>query len=257
MKFTLILCTLGRDVEVEAFLKSLSNQTYQNFELIIVDQNIDERVNNIVQKFNFRDLRYFKVKFTGLSKARNFALNFTTGDVVCFPDDDCVYSTNVLQAVAANLQANDVCMAGFSYEVARNRFVSSYRVFFSSNVIDGFWFDESLGVGSGTVFGAAEELDLIHRVCYASQICSVNFDPSIEIVHPPGSPENFPSYKVISYARGNGAFYVKNFGLFKAMYFGLGELIKSFKVMNAKKTLSALYKIIGAIEYKRFRSYYL
>ena len=257
MKFTLILCTLGRDVEVQAFLTSLSSQTYQNFELIIVDQNNDDRVANVVKKFNFKDLKYFKVKFTGLSKARNFALNFTTGDVVCFPDDDCIYNTNVLQAVAANLKANEVCMAGCSYEVARNHFVSSYRVFFSSKVIDGFLFDESLGVGSGTIFGAAEELDLIHRVCYAGQDCSVKFDPSIEIVHPPGSPENFPHYKVISYARGNGAFYVKNFGLFKAMYFGFGELIKSFKSVNSKKTLSALYKIIGAIEYKRFRSYFL
>ncbi len=37
MKFSLILATLGRDKEVTNFLESLKNQSYKNFELIVVD----------------------------------------------------------------------------------------------------------------------------------------------------------------------------------------------------------------------------
>jgi len=39
MKISLVLATLGKDLEEVDFLKSLLLQTYNNFELIIIDQN--------------------------------------------------------------------------------------------------------------------------------------------------------------------------------------------------------------------------
>ena len=39
MKFSLIVATKNRVSEIERFLSSLINQNYQNFEVIIVDQN--------------------------------------------------------------------------------------------------------------------------------------------------------------------------------------------------------------------------
>lgn len=61
MKFGLVLCTVGRDKEVENFLESLKNQTYVNYELIIVDQNKDDRLEKIIEKYSAL-----------LSKAKNF-----------------------------------------------------------------------------------------------------------------------------------------------------------------------------------------
>ena len=51
MKFSLILATLGRDIELVSFLNSLKNQTYRDFELIIIDQNQDKKIDAIVKKF--------------------------------------------------------------------------------------------------------------------------------------------------------------------------------------------------------------
>lgn len=49
-KFSLILCTLGRTDLVGDFITSLSSQTYQNLELIIVDQNEDERIHQLLKR---------------------------------------------------------------------------------------------------------------------------------------------------------------------------------------------------------------
>ena len=51
MKISLIMATLGREVEVEVFLNSLSRQTMQDFELIVVDQNNHDKVKNLCDQY--------------------------------------------------------------------------------------------------------------------------------------------------------------------------------------------------------------
>jgi glycosyltransferase involved in cell wall biosynthesis len=89
MKVSLILATVNRVNELEIFLKSLSNQTYQKFELILVDQNMDARLNEIVNKYRSTcKIKHIQAE-RGLSKARNVGFHHITGDIVAFPDDDC------------------------------------------------------------------------------------------------------------------------------------------------------------------------
>ena len=92
MKFSLILATLNRTGEVDYLLKTLDRQTYRNFELIVVDQNADDRLVPLLAPYqaNFPILHLQSAK--GLSRARNVALEHVSGDIVAFPDDDCAYA---------------------------------------------------------------------------------------------------------------------------------------------------------------------
>ena len=70
IKISLILCTVNRKIEVIEFIESLIKQNYKNFELIIVDQNSDNRIPKIVQQYN-KLINILHVKSAiGLSKAR-------------------------------------------------------------------------------------------------------------------------------------------------------------------------------------------
>ena len=51
MKFSLIIATLGREKELYDLFESLDKQTYKNFEVIVIDQNKDDRVFKCVQKY--------------------------------------------------------------------------------------------------------------------------------------------------------------------------------------------------------------
>jgi len=52
LKFTLIMATVDRVNEINSFLESLKEQTYRNFELIIADQNDDDRLDSIIKLYN-------------------------------------------------------------------------------------------------------------------------------------------------------------------------------------------------------------
>jgi glycosyltransferase involved in cell wall biosynthesis len=184
MKFSLILGTVGRTNELETFLHFLNMQTYRDFELIVVDQNEDDRLIPILSyhrdHFNIHHLRSRR----GLSRARNIGTAAASGDVIAFPDDDCWYPKTLLERVAAILQERrdlDGLTGRFTdgdglsegrwlpHSMPLNRFnvwrgAISFSIFLRRAVVDRTGkFNETLGVGAGTPWGAAEETDYLLR----------------------------------------------------------------------------------------------
>ncbi|HCN4986280.1 TPA: glycosyltransferase, partial [Escherichia coli] len=94
-KFSLVLCTINNRKDIPKFIESLSCNIHEKkfeVELIVIDQNtlsIADLFSDIAERVT---LKYFKVDFKGLSRARNYALKHVSGDIVCFPDDDCIYT---------------------------------------------------------------------------------------------------------------------------------------------------------------------
>ena len=96
MRFSLVVATLGRTTELQKLLKSLDQQTHRDFEIIVVDQNTDDRLLPVLSTFENRMEVRRLISVPGLSRARNVGLGTITGNVVCFPDDDCWYPSDLL-----------------------------------------------------------------------------------------------------------------------------------------------------------------
>ena len=200
----LVLATVGRTEELARFLRSLDEQTYRDFRLIVSDQNGDERLVPILSgyedAFPILHLRAER----GLSRARNLALEHLTADLVSFPDDDCWYERGMLADVARffadhpdsdGLTGTPVDDSGrplFGRSDAEPgpmtlfnlwRRVVSFTLFVRHRLIAAVGpFDETLGVGSGTMWGGGEDLDYVVRALRAG--CSVHHDPALVVHHP-------------------------------------------------------------------------
>lgn len=203
MKFSLVLATLGRVDELRRCFESLAAQTHRDFEVVIIDQNPDDRLVPLVQAFagslELRHLRSAK----GLSRARNVGLRAITGDVVAFPDDDCWYPTDVLARVAALLEANPgwggVCgrsidaqgrdssgrwdtAAGAIERTNVWRRAISYTVFLRRPLVDRLGgFEEDLGVGADSPWQSGEETDFVLRALGAGG--DLRYDPEVRVHH--------------------------------------------------------------------------
>ena len=207
-QFSLVLCTINRKSEVDKFLASLARQTFKQFEVIIVDQNKDGLLDGTIEKWqNLLIIEHIKVDFQGLSKARNYGIQYIKGNFIAFPDDDCEYQPSTLEKTEIFFRHNpkasivigkQVCKfydaddSAFeqvkeiksSLDVFKSKAIS-FVIFGRSNAITqlgpGF-FDERLGVGSGTIWGSGEETDFLIR---AHKLGITIFkQPAIEIFHP-------------------------------------------------------------------------
>lgn len=100
MLISLIMPTLNRYDDIYLLMDSLENQTYKNFELIVVDQNDNSKVKEIVDKYIDKlDIKYIKSSKKGLSYNRNVGIDNAVGQIIGFPDDDCVYENDTLEKV--------------------------------------------------------------------------------------------------------------------------------------------------------------
>ncbi|ODN42971.1 glycosyltransferase family 2 protein [Piscirickettsia litoralis] len=205
MKFSLILCTLGRFDDLDRLFQSLIEQTYQNFEVIVVDQNDKGYLDNVVDKYKHSIcIKHFNVDFVGLSKARNFGLKHIDGGVVAFPDDDCWFGDDCLLEKILGLFKSDSSVDAFSMPVTNeegvqvvipwlsydspvtknNIFntVTSISVFMKKKVVDQVGgFDENMGVGSPGIIGSGEDADYFLRII---STFSMYYKSDLSINHP-------------------------------------------------------------------------
>lgn len=88
-KVSIILPTYNRDNLIARSIKSILNQSYQDFELIIVDDGSTDNTPKIVKKLKRKDerIRYLKhEKNHGAAKARNTGIVASKSDYLAFQD---------------------------------------------------------------------------------------------------------------------------------------------------------------------------
>lgn len=113
-RFSLIVPTLGRTAELSTLLISIHQQKRDDVEVVIVDQNDDDRVALLIQQLPFQlNLQHLRVSLKNVSAARNTGMDAASGEILAFPDDDCWYPLGLLDEVDAwfRLNANYAVLA--------------------------------------------------------------------------------------------------------------------------------------------------
>jgi glycosyltransferase involved in cell wall biosynthesis len=86
MRFSLVVATLGRDADIAALLDTLLAQGRLDFEVILVDQNDDDRLGPIEAAYASRvTLRRLRSSVRNANHARNLGLRHARGEIVTFP----------------------------------------------------------------------------------------------------------------------------------------------------------------------------
>ncbi|MEJ8310175.1 glycosyltransferase family 2 protein [Agrobacterium larrymoorei] len=205
MKISLVTSTMNRPRQIGELLESLKAQSVVASQIIIVDQSADAATEKVISDFK-GDLpvQYIRDPRKGLSRGRNLGLTHVTGDIVAFPDDDCIYRKDTLERVLSAFSSDlalgiytgmSITPTGVSSQGrwgaqphSIDRFniwtsQTSYTTFYRNDTLKAAGlFNEDLGVGSGTVWGAGEETELMLRALRTG--AKGLYDPALRIVHP-------------------------------------------------------------------------
>ncbi len=85
-KISVLMPALNAQRCIGTALKSLRNQTFKDYELIVVDNGSSDRTMDIAKKYSDR---VYEMKKRGLSFARNIGIRNAKADIIAFTDSDC------------------------------------------------------------------------------------------------------------------------------------------------------------------------
>lgn len=228
--FSLIVATYGRKEEVERLLENFTKLDYDLnlVEIYIIDQNDKINLYPIIQKYvSILHIHHIRSSRKGLSYNRNIGLKEANGNIVAFPDDDCLYYPDTLNKVndafdkysEGSLLLGQIFDRNTGEKIIRKwsdqpfllNFYNFYTSFssitlFAKNEGKKRFFDECLG--SGEYLGSCEDADYIVQAL--NQKCKIFYIPDIQVWHPKQKNSEFSESKIASYGRGFGAFACKN-----------------------------------------------
>ncbi len=94
--FSVIIPTYNRGTLLASAIKSVLEQTFISWELIIVDDGSTDNTRNVVASFNDNRIIYLYQTNSERSVARNYGISRAAGQYICFLDsDDCYFNDHL------------------------------------------------------------------------------------------------------------------------------------------------------------------
>lgn len=97
-KISIIVPTYNRAQVIARSINSILTQTYENFELLILDDGSTDDTRNVIERFEDERIRYIRLKDnSGASHARNVGIQMATCEYIAFQDSDDVWLPEKLE----------------------------------------------------------------------------------------------------------------------------------------------------------------
>lgn len=113
-KISVILPVYNVERYIAEAIQSVLNQTYTNFELLVIDDESPDRSIEICRTFQDPRIKIIHQKNRGLAGARNTGIRHATGDYLAFLDSDDAWLPEKLEKHLAHLEANPQVGVSFS-----------------------------------------------------------------------------------------------------------------------------------------------
>lgn len=105
--FSIVIPLYNKESSIRKTLESVLNQTFSDFEVVIVNDGSTDNSRNIVLELNDSRIKLIDQKNAGVSAARNTGILKSTGEWIAFLDADDIWKTNKLFEVAKAIKENN------------------------------------------------------------------------------------------------------------------------------------------------------
>ena len=187
LKISVIIPTFNREKQIRNSIKSVLNQTYNNLEIIIVDDGSTDNTKEEVKKITDKRVKYIKLKQNkGAAFARNIGIKKSKGNFISFQDSDDYFYPNKLELQLKNLINQnsislDFCKIRIFFNstynyfipnletekkiktgnylnelITKGNFISTQAILVKKEILDNFLFDPN--------FPRLQDFDLILRM---------------------------------------------------------------------------------------------
>ncbi|WP_333601250.1 glycosyltransferase family 2 protein [Flavobacterium sp.] len=129
--FSIVIPVYNKGKFVTNTLKSVLNQTFTDFEIILVNDGSTDDSEAKISAFQDNRIQYFSKKNEGVAVARNFGIEKAKADYICFLDADDFWHPNfleVMQSYTHQLPEQKVFACAIETETKNNSFPAQYSI---------------------------------------------------------------------------------------------------------------------------------
>lgn len=129
--FSVIIPLFNKEKFVQNTLQSILNQSFSDFEIIIVNDGSTDESEKVVSEFQDARIRYFVQKNQGVSMARNVGISLAQSNYISFLDADDYWYPDFLERMhlaIALFPEQKVFSAAIEIETPKNTFSAEYSI---------------------------------------------------------------------------------------------------------------------------------
>lgn len=114
---------------IERCVKTVCEQTYENLEIIVIDDGSTDQTGKIIDRLAEKDSRILSIhkENTGVSAARNTGLDRATGDYIGFVDGDDIIDKDMYELLIKNALEYDADISHCGYQMVFPNRVDYYH----------------------------------------------------------------------------------------------------------------------------------
>ena len=125
--FSIITPIYNRSYFIDKIYQSLTHQTYNNFEWIIIDDGSTDNLKEKVQLWNDDFIKYYRISNSGKHIAVNYGIDLAKGEYSIVLDSDDIPKQNAFEIFNRNIldSINQISGIGCLIEDSKNRLIGS------------------------------------------------------------------------------------------------------------------------------------
>lgn len=140
-KISVILSTFNSANTIEKAIKSILEQTYENFELLICDDYSNDMTSDIINEYQKSDFRVKSIKNNqnlGLTKSLNKLIDLSIGNMICRHDADDFSNKFRFEKQVTFIKNNFDVVVSRAIKIEDNNLIPGLSYYFPSRLITKF-----------------------------------------------------------------------------------------------------------------------
>lgn len=106
--FSVVIPTYNHEFFLEKAVQSVLNQTFKNYEIIIIDNHSNDNTENLIKNLKSEKIKFIKTHNDGIiAKSRNIGINNSKSEWIAFLDSDDLWYKNKLEVLFNFLEKNN------------------------------------------------------------------------------------------------------------------------------------------------------
>ena len=120
--FSVVIPTYNHEVFLEKAVKSVLNQTFSDYEIIIIDNYSNDNTENLIKNLNNKNIKFIKNRNHGIiAKSRNIGIEQSKSEWIAFLDSDDIWRQEKLKVLFNFIKNNN------NYDVICNNELWVYK----------------------------------------------------------------------------------------------------------------------------------